>query len=191
MKTTIPIITFFIFFTSFAALGQHKGQKKEEVIFETNDFLDFVIDTQGYAITVADTLYYPNSKIKEFGNVVLMKDSIKSNLKIGLWTEYYPTGNIKSIGNYQIDSYTECCWGGPCKQFKNYKLGEWKYFYENNQLRANGTYIIKRGHIKTNCSGGDKIFKGYLDKSWTYYNNKGEKMKLSKDFKRELQNTGH
>lgn len=126
--------------------------------------------------------------IKAIGGVALEKDSTKSDLKIGFWTEYYANGQVKSHGNYQMDSYINCCVTDTCKMYSNYKLGPWEYFYPNGQIKAVGTYIVKKTQIKTSCSGGDKTFRSHVDALWKYYNEKGQTIKLRKEFKKEIEN---
>lgn len=130
-----------------------------------------------------DTLYYPDKKINGIGKVILFEDSTKTGYKIGIWTEFFPTGQIKSIGTYGIDYYTVCCYAYPCAIPINYKTGEWKYYYENGIMKANGTYRIKRKRIGYNH---DKVYRSFFTKSWKFYNNNGERIKSNKEIKSGL-----
>ena len=118
-------------------------------------------------------------------------DLNKSNIKIGLWTEYYTDGQIKSQGNYKINSYLKCCVSCPCRHFYNYKIGVWKYFYQNGQVKMTGNYRTKKEHIRKGCIKGEKIFNSHIKKSWVYYNDKGEKIKLTNEIVYELNNANH
>jgi len=80
-----------------------------------------------------------------------------SLLKVKECSEYYPNGNLKSRGNYQIGSYSQCCSSGPCQQFYNYKIGEWTYYYPNEQLRAKCNYQTDIFYIRTSCEDGDSL----------------------------------
>lgn len=168
------------------------GQQKPHVqIFISGDNR-FLIDSSGYhGQTAVDTIYYHDKTIQAIGNVALENDSSKSKLKVGLWTEYYSNGQIKSQGIYQIDSYIQCCYAGPCRQYQNYKTGLWKYYYDNGQIKASGTYKVKKEKIRTSCKGGDKVLTSRIDNSWTYYNDKGDKIRLKNNLKTELEYDGH
>jgi hypothetical protein len=149
----------------------------------------FNIDRDGYqGKSKADTLYFKDKKIKGIGHVAQERDSTKSDLKIGLWTEYYSNGQVRAKGNYQIDSYINCCITDTCKMYSNYKLGQWEYFYPNGQIKAIGTYTVRKTQIKTSCSGGDKILRSYVDLSWRYYDDKGQKIKINKELRGEIEN---
>ena len=61
-----------------------------------------------------------------FANGILRYEGItdEDGKRQGLWKEYYPTGNLKSEGNY-INSNQE---------------GIWKFYFENQKIEVNGTY---------------------------------------------------
>jgi antitoxin component YwqK of YwqJK toxin-antitoxin module len=128
--------------------------------------------------TAADTSYYKDKKIKAIGKVAVMDDSINSEFKIGLWTEYYQNGQIKSQGSFQIGAYTNCCSNGWCESYINYEVGQWKYYYDNGQLKASGIYKVKKEHINTSCEGGAQIYKSHISKSWRFYRQDGVEIKL-------------
>ena len=110
-------------------------------------------------------------------------DDVK--LPVGLWTEYYKNGVIKSIGEYKMENYTDCCTGGICKTPYSYKIGEWKYFFNDRKLKEKGIYRIGTKIIETSCEGGAEIKYGRVNKNWIFYNVKGELREISK---KEIQN---
>jgi antitoxin component YwqK of YwqJK toxin-antitoxin module len=143
----------------------------------------FPLDSGGYhGKLVSDTLLYPDKSIKEIGTFAVKWDSIKSDLRVGLWSEYYANGQLKSRGNYQADWYISCCFAGRCMQYLHYKTGSWSYYYENGQLKASGTYLVKKGKIETTCRGGDVVYRAHVTKSWSYFDESGKKLKMSKKF---------
>lgn len=77
-----------------------------------------VKDGNGYHID-----YFENG-IKKFEGL------IRNKLKDSLWIEYYPNGEKKSVGHYEI-SYGS-----------SIKSGEWTYFYDNGQIEY--THIFSR-----------------------------------------------
>ncbi|MEZ4805200.1 MAG: hypothetical protein R2852_06890 [Bacteroidia bacterium] len=182
-KNHIPVL-FFLLTASMCLLSQN-----------TNTFVHihynyrFLIDSSGFVgPTAIDTMYYPDKKIKAIGTVALDYDSVKSDLKVGLWTEYYSDGKIKSKGNYEMDSYVTCCFLGPCRQFVTYKKGHWKYFHENGKLKASGKYKVKKQHIFTTCKGSyERVFNSRIDNSWHYYDEEGRKKKMTKKLIREIE----
>ncbi len=108
-----------------------------------------------------------------------------SLLKVKECSEYYPNGKLKSRGNYQIGSYTQCCSSGPCKQFYNYKIGDWNYYYPNEQLRANCTYQTDIFHIGTSCEGGDSLIFS-LARSVEAFDELGNKIEPTQELLNEL-----
>jgi antitoxin component YwqK of YwqJK toxin-antitoxin module len=173
------ILTLFTLTISLSAFGQLRISGDNR----------FVIDSSRYnGQTATDTLYYVDKKIQAIGQVALEKDLKKSDYKVGLWIEFYPNGKVKSQGNYQIDSYIQCCYAGYCRQFINYKTGKWTYYYDNGQIKATGSYTVKKEKIKTSCKGGDKVMTSRIDNFWTFYNETGDKVNLTDDLKKEFEN---
>src|SRR5882724_229062 len=39
-----------------------------------------------------------------------------TEIRVGLWKEFYENGIVKVEGQYKIGSYIQCCTGGPCRQ---------------------------------------------------------------------------
>lgn len=178
MKSTL--ILHIILFVAYprVCLGQNTNIDSNEIYTSTKGHFKF---------SILDSTFYPNKNIKHVGNLVLNKDSTATRFKIGFWKEYYPNGQLKHQGNYKIDTYKECCTIGWCYQFMNYKYGEWIYYYNNGLIKAKGIYLVKKTRINTNCEGGDKVYLSFINKSWVYYNTKGEKCKLTMRRKKEIQ----
>ena len=101
---------------------------------------------------------------------ILSKDSLEK----GKLFEYYKSGKLRSKGEYQTDTYIQCCFAGPCVQEYLYKIGSWKYYYENGQLMARGILIKNRVNILTSCEGGDSIYSGIVSPKWRFYGSDGK-----------------
>ncbi len=86
-----------------------------------------------------------------------------SRLKTGFHQTFYLTGKIKSEGEYKVGTYLNCCAGGPCQQYYNYKIGNWKYYYENSEIKAIINYSTKNFRINTSCDKGDTIVFGTIE----------------------------
>lgn len=99
-----------------------------------------------------------------------------NNYRIGFWKEFYRNGILKASGNYKLDTYTQCCTAGICDGFYSYKYGEWKYYYDNGKLKAKGTYRIGKKYKETSCEGGDEINFGFVTDSWNFYDNNGKEI---------------
>ncbi|MEQ8808569.1 MAG: hypothetical protein RIE59_05825 [Imperialibacter sp.] len=124
---------------------------------------------------------FPSKKeFKFIGYYAIDNYGSKSFLKIKECSEFYEDGNLKSRGEYQIGSYTQCCMGGPCEQYYNYKVGNWKYYFPNQQLRAECTYGTKLMHIGTSCEGGDSL-KFNIVETVTAYNELGQQVQPTDD----------
>lgn len=117
-----------------------------------------VSDTLGY--TGKDTFlinYFSDSTIKSKGNYAISNDTLFTGYKTGNYIEYYSNGKPKEEGQYEIGKYKQCCYKGLCMQFYNYKIGVWKYWYENGELMANIQYKTTEKHYATSCKGGTKM----------------------------------
>ena len=152
MKITIYILIFLV-------LGSCKAVQIEADSPKTNPVVD----------------YYKTGQIKSIGNI---DDFFKEyyNYRIGFWNEFYENGKLKSSGNYNLDTYTQCCTGGICSGFYSYKYGEWNYYYDNGNLKAKGKYRIGKKHKETSCEGGDEINFGFVTDSWIFYDKDGNKI---------------
>lgn len=114
------------------------------------------------------------------------KDEI-TPLKIGKFHEYYPNGNLKNSGEYEIGRYTQCCAGGLCSQFYNFKIGKWNYYFRKGD-KAEIVYEIKEFHIATSCEKGDKIQFGQIDhKKSKYWSIDGNLSKIPDYVEKELE----
>lgn len=105
------------------------------------------------------------------GKFAINNENTLTGLKYGLVEEFYLNGNLKSKGKYEIGKYIQCCAGGLCAQYYNYKFGEWNYYYENGKKEANVLYQVKNYNLRTSCEGGANIqfgkIKSEVFKCWT------------------------
>lgn len=58
------------------------------------------------------------------GNMVGEGIIDEEGIKDGMWKEYYPEGQLRSVGKYD----------------KGKKVGDWKYYYENGKVEEEGRY---------------------------------------------------
>ncbi|MCB9222217.1 MAG: hypothetical protein H6615_10380 [Ignavibacteria bacterium] len=101
-------------------------------------------------------------KISE-GNYAINTKKEISRLKTGFHQTFYLAGKIKSEGDYKLGRYLNCCAGGLCQQYYNYKIGSWKYYYENSKLKAIVCYTSKKLRIDTSCEKVDTIMFGTIE----------------------------
>ena len=134
--------------------------------------------------------YYDSGEIKSVGSIDAFHKEY-NNFRVGFWREFYKNGNLKSEGNYKLDTYKQCCTGGICDGYYSYKYGEWKYYFENGNLKAKGTYRIGKKHKKTSCEGGDEINFGYITNSWIFYDIKSNEIKPSDKDILEIENSSY
>ena len=132
-------------------------------------------------------VHYKDGSLMLKGAYAYSREGILSNLKVGKWIEYYPNGQIKAEGNYEIGQYIQCCGAGPCMWFYNFKQGPWNYYYNNGLLKAKGEYEIQNFYISTNCKGGDQLRLGILGDSWIFYDMHGQKVDLNDSLKTQLE----
>jgi len=105
----------------------------------------FQIDSFGFhGPKHLDTLFYDNKQIKAVGYYAVDKQGNKTYHRVGLWTDYYRSGQIMSIGNYDLQFYYGCYNTMPGVRYYSFKKGDWTYFYENGQTKAKGTYMVER-----------------------------------------------
>lgn len=94
--------------------------------------------------------------------------SVKSGLKVGIWKEYYPTGQIKV--NQEFDEY------GEMKNYTSFYLdGGLKRRDEVNQNNSLSTEYDKSGIISyssTRINEGDEYEDNYIDYEKFYENGK-------------------
>jgi antitoxin component YwqK of YwqJK toxin-antitoxin module len=78
-------------------------------------------------------------------------------------TEYYESGEIKSVG--AVDEFH--------REFNNYRVGPWKEFYENGNLKAYGNYKLD---TYTQCCTGGVCdgFYSFKYGEWNYYYDNGK-----------------
>lgn len=96
-----------------------------------------------------DTLFYEDKKIKAVGYYAVDRQGNKTFLRVGLWTEFYRSGQVMSVGEYDLQSLLGCYNAMPGVRYYSYKKGDWIYFYENGQTEARGTYKTERVQAST------------------------------------------
>lgn len=170
-------IFLFLFLTSQSVFGQ-------EVDLGSVDTVDYLTDSIGLPITTDDTVYYSDGEVAGIGNVILKKDSSKSDLKYGLWSEYHTNGVLKSKGNYAVD-WLWFCSSGPRVKYYNHKVDFWSYYYDNSVVNAEGVYQIKSKEIRAGGCDADALC-SFINKSWVIKNKKGEKIRATRKLNREL-----
>lgn len=162
---------------SFSGFAQ-KAKNNENIYINVLDDFRYTMGVTGYIGPTATDTVYSDGKIRAIGPVALEKDGKLSEMKAGEWTEFYPNGQVRSKGAYEMDSYIQCCYIGPCRQYRYYKTGQWAYYYDNGQVKAEGRYQLGKLKVQTSCEGGAEIRTALTDKSWAYYNEKGERIEL-------------
>ena len=110
-----------------------------------------------------------------------------NNYRIGFWNEFYKNGKLKSSGNYKLDTYTQCCTSGICDGYYSYKIGEWIYYHDNGKLKARGIYRIGKKHKETSCENGDEINFGFVTENWEFYDKNGMKTTASENDINEIE----
>ena len=96
-----------------------------------------------------------------FGRLAMYDKEI-SEIKVGFWKEFYSNGKLKSEGNYKIGSYIDCCMGGSCRSFYNYRAGNWKYYNKKGEFDFSVVYTPTSLHINTRCEEGDSLVYGLI-----------------------------
>jgi antitoxin component YwqK of YwqJK toxin-antitoxin module len=98
--------------------------------------------------------------------------------KIGKWTEYYKSGNIKSQGNYGFGIIRNCCVAGYCYGQYSYKKGRWAYYYEDRKLKADILYDTILLPIESNGCGDTVYYKSNaINKLSRFFDTKGSAIK--------------
>lgn len=107
--------------------------------------------------------YYENGTTKSTIHYALNNNGNISLLYFGDFKTYNEKGKPLEKGKYGIGRYIDCCGGGLCGQFYNFKHGEWEYYYPNGNKKALVNYQVKKFHIRTSCEGGDSLNFGQID----------------------------
>lgn len=123
-----------------------------------------------------DTIYYSDKKIKAIGFYVADDKGKKTPYRIGLWTEYFNNGEIRSIGNYIFNKVYGCCSAMPCFDINCYKTGEWIYYYDNGQVKATGTYKVERIAVNRGVAN-QFLYTSLITDSWNFYDADGQTTK--------------
>lgn len=133
-------------------LHAQMSKQKASSTFQSSFFNEkkFQIDSFGFhGAKHLDTLFYENKQIKAIGSYAIDRQGNKTYHRVGLWIDYYRTGQIMSIGNYDLQFYYGCYNAMPGIRYYSFKKGDWTYFYENGRTKAKGNYKVERIHVST------------------------------------------
>lgn len=156
--------------------------------FDPNYTLFQVSNDNFYGKDSAITTHYLDGNIELKGKFAIDRTNNVSSLKIGEFEIYYENGQLKEKGKYNIGRYMQCCPGGLCSQFYNYKLGEWQYYFPSGVKKANVIYGLKQFNIKTSCEGGDQITFGEISLSESqFFNELGQNISPTNEILNELE----
>ena len=135
--------------------------------------------------TQLDTTYDSNSNITGIGYTI--KNGKPQGLKYGAWTEFHTTGETKGTGLYLTEKYMECNDGGILWVYYSYKVGQWKYYYKNSFVKAEGTYETQIFKYTTTCKDGYNLIKQKVGKNWVFYLENEKITKADKSYLLELE----
>jgi len=119
-------------------------------------------------------LHHANSNDVSIGKYARNNEGKVSYLKVDEYQSLNAQGKLIEKGKFNIGRYTQCCGGGLCSQFYNYKYGEWEYYYPNGNKKAFVSYQVKEFHLSTSCEGGVNLNFGQIDLSKSTFWNKSE-----------------
>ena len=149
-----------------------KGSSSLRPYFIDDD--KFIHDSTGFrGEGKLDTTFYSDKSIKSIGFRPVDKSGFKTNYKVGLWTEFYKNGCVKSVGQYALQSVYGCCSGNACVQYYFYKTGEWSYYYSDKTLLAHGLYKLELKEINTGIAGQYGYFSVVTD-NWALNESDGQ-----------------
>lgn len=103
--------------------------------------------------------------------------------QVGIWKEYFPTGAIRSFGNYALGAITVCQAGGPTVAGYSFKEGSWAFFYQNGKEQAHGEYGIELRQIASSCGDLKKYISTINEVHWRCYNEAGERIEMPEEIK--------
>jgi hypothetical protein len=197
MKIVVPIIISFFLIASCSIKKKNFEIGKSDTINIQNLSEEYFISDYNLIPVVKNKftgrdsfqiVNWLNGKTKESGKFAFNSQEDITLLKVGSFKENFENGNLKASGIYEIGKYTQCCAGGLCSQFYNYKLGEWNYYHENGDLKTKVNYKVKSFPIETSCEGGDTISFGQIDlTSLQNLNEEGKQIEISDEYLRKLE----
>ena len=173
---------FIVFLSPLFLQAQQKERKDEQAIsplFEILRRFDFE-DRFFAGKKISDTLHYDDSSVKAIGYFAGDKENKKSDYRIGLWTEFYENGTIKSVGNYGMQYLLVSYSSGQAIIYNQYKTGEWVYYYDNGKVKAKGRYRIVKNPVS---AGVDKQFtkSPVTTEDWLFYYSNGKPLANKKE----------
>lgn len=149
---------------------------------------DFEIKNGNFVgLTYSDTTYFSDGTIESIFIYAYDFEQIKTKMYVGRQIEYFDNGNKKFDGSYKIGSFVNCCFAGYCMMFYPYKSGQWKYYYNNGQVKAFGTYLNSLEHMDTSCEGGDDYYTNRISEDWKFYDTEGNLVEPSEKVIEELE----
>ncbi len=117
--------------------------------------------------------YYDNGSVKSLARYAISKFGKPTELIIGEYILKDENGTTRQKGDFKIGRYVQCCAGGLCAQYYNYKDGLWQYYYDNGQLSAAVNFKPVLAYISTSCEGGDRLYFGKADIGSSIFYDKG------------------
>jgi hypothetical protein len=138
--------------------SSHSAAERFSYINIQADTVSYICDSTFYQklFLKLDTILTENNNYS-VGQLGKCHPDNKGGFKIGKWTEYYQSGNIKSQGNYGFGIIRNCCAAGYCYGQYSYKIGRWAYYSEDKKLKADIAFdIILLPTVSMGC--GDTVY---------------------------------
>ena len=98
----------------------------------------------------------------------------QNEIRVGEWHYWHPNGQLRAVVNYEVDVYTQCCFGGYCEMKHEFKSGFFAFWHPNGQLVTEGEFVVSIRHIETNCEGGDSVKTHNLPADIAVFDDSGE-----------------
>ena len=175
MKLTITILSFFVF---------------------------TICEAQGIKNVVFEKFYHPNGKT----HIECEYDTVL-NAFSGMYREFDTIGNLLVEGKYRIVDSVKCkdCFEGYFSRqneksdwmkyeyydLRNLRIGEWKYFYSNGNVKMKGSYSDQIHVYFGESNLKDKDINGPYNSwvkhdflkngRWEYFNDNGDKIKIEEN----------
>ena len=142
-----------------AVLGCSPATTPQLAVQDNNKFGDITdgLPDQTQIISIKDEL----GQLTAQGQVAVFEQK-PTDIRVGLWKEFFRDGKVRNEGHYKIGSYLQCCPGGTCRQFYYYLTGAWQYFDPNGLLTFAVNFEPEILSISTLCEGGDKLVFGLI-----------------------------
>ena len=162
---------------------QRKGREEQAIasMLMALSRFEFAEDKQYIGKKELDTLFYEDTTtVKAIGYFAVDKQDKKTEYKAGLWKEFYKNGQVKSVGNYNIQYLLVASAANKAIIYNQYKTGEWIYYYENGQVKAKGRYKIVRNNVSTGVE--NQYTKAPVTtEDWAFYSKDGKPLPNKKE----------